>query len=199
MLAKAVASLSVLTGGRIQLGVGGGAFPDAIAAMGAEPRAGARPWSPIPTSRCRCCAERTCTSVVSYTGVNEPWAKWIAVQLEKAGAAVERQLRALPRWWVHQAADQQPVPASGAGPIPGAAPAIGPIPGAVEGEHGPGVEPLAVRACALEFVGATFGALCGTASGPATRMSSRRGVARRVRFGRRVLVVRRIPWQGGVT
>lgn len=41
MLAKAVASLSVLTGGRIQLGVGGGAFPKAIAAMGAQPRRGA--------------------------------------------------------------------------------------------------------------------------------------------------------------
>jgi alkanesulfonate monooxygenase SsuD/methylene tetrahydromethanopterin reductase-like flavin-dependent oxidoreductase (luciferase family) len=41
MLAKAAASLSVQTGGRIQLGVGGGAFPDAIAAMGATPRQGA--------------------------------------------------------------------------------------------------------------------------------------------------------------
>jgi len=40
MLAKAATSLSVLTGGRIQLGVGGGAFPDAIAAMGAPPRRG---------------------------------------------------------------------------------------------------------------------------------------------------------------
>jgi alkanesulfonate monooxygenase SsuD/methylene tetrahydromethanopterin reductase-like flavin-dependent oxidoreductase (luciferase family) len=34
MLAKAAASLSVLTGGRIVLGVGGGASPDGIAAMG---------------------------------------------------------------------------------------------------------------------------------------------------------------------
>ena len=41
MLAKAAASLSVQTGGRIQLGVGGGAFTDAIAAMGATPRQGA--------------------------------------------------------------------------------------------------------------------------------------------------------------
>lgn len=41
MLAKAAASLGVLTGGRIQLGVGGGAFPEAIASMGGVPRSGA--------------------------------------------------------------------------------------------------------------------------------------------------------------
>jgi alkanesulfonate monooxygenase SsuD/methylene tetrahydromethanopterin reductase-like flavin-dependent oxidoreductase (luciferase family) len=41
MLAKAAASLSVLTGGRIRLGVGGGAFADAIASMGGVPRRGA--------------------------------------------------------------------------------------------------------------------------------------------------------------
>ncbi|MFF3564979.1 LLM class flavin-dependent oxidoreductase [Streptomyces sp. NPDC002574] len=41
MLAKAAASLSVLTGGRVQLGVGGGAFPEAIASMGGVPRSGA--------------------------------------------------------------------------------------------------------------------------------------------------------------
>jgi alkanesulfonate monooxygenase SsuD/methylene tetrahydromethanopterin reductase-like flavin-dependent oxidoreductase (luciferase family) len=38
MLAKAAASLSVLTGGRIILGVGGGAFSNGIAAMGAISR-----------------------------------------------------------------------------------------------------------------------------------------------------------------
>jgi alkanesulfonate monooxygenase SsuD/methylene tetrahydromethanopterin reductase-like flavin-dependent oxidoreductase (luciferase family) len=38
VLAKAAASLSVLTGGRIVLGVGGGAFADGIAAMGGVPR-----------------------------------------------------------------------------------------------------------------------------------------------------------------
>jgi len=42
MLAKAAASLSVLTEGRIQLGVGGGAFADAIASMGGPPRRGAQ-------------------------------------------------------------------------------------------------------------------------------------------------------------
>ncbi|MEU6343118.1 LLM class flavin-dependent oxidoreductase [Streptomyces sp. NPDC046977] len=41
MLAKAAASLGVLTGGRVQLGVGGGAFPEAIASMGGLPRSGA--------------------------------------------------------------------------------------------------------------------------------------------------------------
>lgn len=40
MLAKAVASLSVITAGRIQLGVGGGAFTEAIASMGGLPRRG---------------------------------------------------------------------------------------------------------------------------------------------------------------
>ncbi|MFF0223469.1 LLM class flavin-dependent oxidoreductase [Streptomyces sp. NPDC004629] len=40
MLAKAAASLSVLTDGRIQLGVGGGAFTEAIASMGGTPRRG---------------------------------------------------------------------------------------------------------------------------------------------------------------
>ncbi|MEV5548790.1 LLM class flavin-dependent oxidoreductase [Streptomyces sp. NPDC052309] len=40
MLAKAAASLSVLTDGRIHLGVGGGAFPEAIASMGGLPRRG---------------------------------------------------------------------------------------------------------------------------------------------------------------
>ncbi|GGJ34668.1 LLM class flavin-dependent oxidoreductase [Streptomyces brasiliensis] len=40
MLAKAAASLSVLTDGRIQLGVGGGAFAEAIASMGGTPRRG---------------------------------------------------------------------------------------------------------------------------------------------------------------
>jgi len=40
MLAKAAASLSVLTNGRIQLGVGGGAFAEAIASMGGLPRRG---------------------------------------------------------------------------------------------------------------------------------------------------------------
>lgn len=38
MLAKAVASLDRLTGGRIELGLGGGAFWDAIVAMGGERR-----------------------------------------------------------------------------------------------------------------------------------------------------------------
>lgn len=41
MLAKAAASLGVLTGGRVQLGVGGGAFAEAIASMGGHPRRGA--------------------------------------------------------------------------------------------------------------------------------------------------------------
>ncbi|MFD4319127.1 LLM class flavin-dependent oxidoreductase [Streptomyces sp. NPDC058548] len=40
MLAKAAAALSVLTGGRINLGVGGGAFAEAIASMGGLPRRG---------------------------------------------------------------------------------------------------------------------------------------------------------------
>ncbi|WP_329157083.1 LLM class flavin-dependent oxidoreductase [Streptomyces sp. NBC_01717] len=40
MLAKAAASLSVLTDGRIQLGVGGGGIPDAIASMGGAARSG---------------------------------------------------------------------------------------------------------------------------------------------------------------
>jgi alkanesulfonate monooxygenase SsuD/methylene tetrahydromethanopterin reductase-like flavin-dependent oxidoreductase (luciferase family) len=40
ILAKAAASLSVLSGGRIVLGVGGGAFVDGIAAMGVTPRGG---------------------------------------------------------------------------------------------------------------------------------------------------------------
>ncbi|SEQ41725.1 LLM class flavin-dependent oxidoreductase [Microlunatus flavus] len=40
MLAKAAASLAVATGGRVRLGVGGGAFPDAIAHMGGTPRRG---------------------------------------------------------------------------------------------------------------------------------------------------------------
>ncbi|MER7741908.1 LLM class flavin-dependent oxidoreductase [Streptomyces sp. NPDC096538] len=42
MLAKAAASLGILTDGRIQLGVGGGAFADAIASMGGLPRRGAQ-------------------------------------------------------------------------------------------------------------------------------------------------------------
>ncbi|MGA5376204.1 LLM class flavin-dependent oxidoreductase [Actinospica acidiphila] len=42
LLAKAAASLDVLTGGRVQLGVGGGAFPEAIASMGSLPRRGAQ-------------------------------------------------------------------------------------------------------------------------------------------------------------
>lgn len=41
MLAKSAASLSLLTNGRVQLGVGGGAFADAIASMGGLPRRGA--------------------------------------------------------------------------------------------------------------------------------------------------------------
>ncbi|MER7702449.1 LLM class flavin-dependent oxidoreductase [Kitasatospora sp. NPDC097605] len=40
MLAKAAASLSVLTGGRVHLGVGGGGIPDAIASMGGPARRG---------------------------------------------------------------------------------------------------------------------------------------------------------------
>ena len=40
MLAKAAASLAVASGGRVQLGVGGGAFPDAIGSMGGTPRRG---------------------------------------------------------------------------------------------------------------------------------------------------------------
>jgi len=40
MLAKAAASLSVLTDGRIHLGVGGGGIPDAIASMGGPARRG---------------------------------------------------------------------------------------------------------------------------------------------------------------
>ncbi|MEU2619488.1 LLM class flavin-dependent oxidoreductase [Streptomyces sp. NPDC007157] len=40
MLAKAAASLSVLTGGRVRLGVGGGGIPDAIASMGGPARRG---------------------------------------------------------------------------------------------------------------------------------------------------------------
>ncbi|MET8438824.1 LLM class flavin-dependent oxidoreductase [Streptomyces sp900116325] len=40
MLAKAAMSLSVLTDGRIQLGVGGGGIPDAIASMGGPARRG---------------------------------------------------------------------------------------------------------------------------------------------------------------
>ncbi|MFG2058904.1 LLM class flavin-dependent oxidoreductase [Micromonospora sp. NPDC048930] len=40
MLAKAAASLGVLTGGRVVLGVGGGASADAIAAMGGQRRTG---------------------------------------------------------------------------------------------------------------------------------------------------------------
>lgn len=42
MLAKAAASLAVASGGRVLLGVGGGAFPDAIAGMGGVPRRGAQ-------------------------------------------------------------------------------------------------------------------------------------------------------------
>ncbi|GAA4579832.1 LLM class flavin-dependent oxidoreductase [Micromonospora coerulea] len=42
MLAKAAASLGVLTGGRVVLGVGGGASADAIAAMGGARRGGAQ-------------------------------------------------------------------------------------------------------------------------------------------------------------
>jgi alkanesulfonate monooxygenase SsuD/methylene tetrahydromethanopterin reductase-like flavin-dependent oxidoreductase (luciferase family) len=38
MLAKAASSLAVINGGRVQLGVGGGPFPDAIAGMGAPRR-----------------------------------------------------------------------------------------------------------------------------------------------------------------
>ncbi|WP_238006646.1 LLM class flavin-dependent oxidoreductase [Dactylosporangium sp. AC04546] len=41
MLAKAAATLDVLTGGRFDLGVGAGAFPDAIAGMGGPPWRGA--------------------------------------------------------------------------------------------------------------------------------------------------------------
>ncbi|MBE8477436.1 LLM class flavin-dependent oxidoreductase [Streptomyces justiciae] len=41
MLAKAAASLSVLTEGRVRLGVGGGGIPDAIASMGGPARRGA--------------------------------------------------------------------------------------------------------------------------------------------------------------
>ncbi len=40
MLAKAAASLGVLTEGRVQLGVGGGGIPDAIASMGGPARRG---------------------------------------------------------------------------------------------------------------------------------------------------------------
>ncbi|MEV0033958.1 LLM class flavin-dependent oxidoreductase [Nocardia sp. NPDC050793] len=40
MLAKAASTLAVLSGGRVQLGVGGGPFPDAIAGMGAAAKAG---------------------------------------------------------------------------------------------------------------------------------------------------------------
>ncbi|MET7439591.1 LLM class flavin-dependent oxidoreductase [Streptomyces sp. NPDC005496] len=40
MLAKAAMSLSALTGGRVQLGVGGGGIPDAIASMGGPARRG---------------------------------------------------------------------------------------------------------------------------------------------------------------
>ncbi|MFE6871564.1 LLM class flavin-dependent oxidoreductase [Kitasatospora sp. NPDC057692] len=40
MLAKAAASLGVLTGGRLHLGVGGGGIPDAIASMGGPARRG---------------------------------------------------------------------------------------------------------------------------------------------------------------
>ncbi|MET9121183.1 LLM class flavin-dependent oxidoreductase [Streptomyces sp. NPDC004528] len=40
MLAKAATSLSVLTGGRVRLGVGGGGIPDAIASMGGAARRG---------------------------------------------------------------------------------------------------------------------------------------------------------------
>ncbi|MFF3787714.1 LLM class flavin-dependent oxidoreductase [Streptomyces sp. NPDC001933] len=40
MFAKAAASLSVLTDGRVQLGVGGGGIPDAIASMGGPARRG---------------------------------------------------------------------------------------------------------------------------------------------------------------
>ena len=42
VLARAVASLDILTGGRIELGIGAGAFPDAVAQMGAEPLTGGR-------------------------------------------------------------------------------------------------------------------------------------------------------------
>lgn len=38
MLAKAAGSLAIINGGRVQLGVGGGPFPDAIAGMGAPRR-----------------------------------------------------------------------------------------------------------------------------------------------------------------
>jgi alkanesulfonate monooxygenase SsuD/methylene tetrahydromethanopterin reductase-like flavin-dependent oxidoreductase (luciferase family) len=42
VLAKAASSLSVMNGGRVHLGVGGGPFPDAIAGMGAPRREPAR-------------------------------------------------------------------------------------------------------------------------------------------------------------
>ncbi|MCP2297212.1 Luciferase-like monooxygenase [Nocardia amikacinitolerans] len=38
MLAKAASTLAIINGGRVQLGVGGGPFPDAIAGMGAPRR-----------------------------------------------------------------------------------------------------------------------------------------------------------------